>query len=166
MIAFEGLSDGETTFSYEIGADFFDMFEGSPVHEADVFIHLTFDKKPSLFVLSFFVDGSVHTDCDRCAESFELPLQGKHRLVVKMNEEELESSDPDVIFIRHSDHMLNIAQYIYEYINLSMPLQKTCDMSVDQKVCNPEVLKRLGLEQETGSDPRWEKLKGLNTQTS
>jgi uncharacterized metal-binding protein YceD (DUF177 family) len=166
-IAFEGLKDGETAFSYEIGPDFFEMFAGSLVSKADVFVHLTFDKKPSLFVLNFFIDGSITTECDRCLELFEMPVQGRYRLVVKTKDELTESDDPDVLFIRPSDHEINVAQYIYEYINLSVPMQKTCDLSADGKKCDPAVLARLGITHEdSGSDPRWDHLKDLNIQTN
>lgn len=166
-IQFVGLKEGETSFSFEIGPDFFDMFEGSPVSKADVFVHVTFDKKPSLFVLTFFVDGSVTTECDRCLEPFELPIRGQYRLVVKMKAEDTETEDPDVLFIRPSEHEINVAQYIYEYINLSVPMKKTCDLSADGKRCDPLVLARLGItHEEQGSDPRWDHLKDLNIQTN
>lgn len=165
-IAFVGLKDGETAFSYEIGPDFFEMFEGSPLSKSDVFVHLTFDKKPSLFVLSFFIDGSVTTECDRCLQPFELPIQGQYRLVVKMKDEPTESDDPDVLFIRPSEHEVNVAQYIYEYINLSIPMQKSCDLRVDTIRCDPEVLARLGItHEEHETDPRWDHLKDLKIQT-
>jgi uncharacterized metal-binding protein YceD (DUF177 family) len=161
-IAFVGLKDGETAFSYEIGPSFFDMFEGSLISKADVFVHLTFDKKPGLFVLSFFLDGAVTTECDRCLEPFELPIQASYRLVVKIKEEPAESEDPDVIFIQPSQNEINVAQYIYEYINLSVPMQKTCDLSADGKKCDPKVLARLGItHEEQGTDPRWDHLKDL-----
>lgn len=166
-IAFEGLRDGETAFSYEIGPDFFDLFEGSPVSAGDVFVHLTFDKKPGLFVLTFFVDGSIQSECDRCLEAFDLPVQGKFRLVVKRKDEETDSDDPDVVFITLAQHEINVAQYIYEYINLCVPMQKTCDLSADGKKCDPVVLARLGItHEEPGTDPRWDHLKDLNIQTN
>ena len=167
-IPFAGLKTGKHVFTYEIGEEFFENFEYSPIKEGDVYVHLTFDKKESFFILSFFIDGSVITDCDRCLEDFELPINGFYNLYVKFsdNEAKEDNDDPDVIFISRSDISINVATLIYDYINLSLPIQKTCEMSVlGKKKCNEEIIKKLNEtapKEAEKTDPRWDLLKNLN----
>ena len=169
-IPFPGLKVGKHEFTYEIDGKFFENFEYSPIKDGDVYVHLTFDKRETFFVLSFFIDGSVIAECDRCMEDFELPINGNYTTFVKYeNEEDAEGND-EVMLINDQDIIINVANLIYENINLSLPLHKTCDMSVlGKKSCNPEILKILkekaSQEEKPDAepiDPRWEKLRNLN----
>ena len=59
----------------------------------------------------------------------------------EMNEKE---EDPDVYYISKGESHLNVADWIYEFINLSIPMQRKCVEDEDGKSkCNPEVLEKL-----------------------
>lgn len=168
-IPFVGLKNGKHVFTYEIGKAFFEKFEVSPVEDGDVFIHLTFDKRDDFFILDFFVDGSVLAECDRCLDKFELPVNGNYHIYIKFKDEMVSAEDEaaDVKFISPEATSINVAQLIYEYILLSMPMQKTCDMDMMQnKSCNQTVLKILKNKikedpEKDRTDPRWDLLKDL-----
>jgi uncharacterized metal-binding protein YceD (DUF177 family) len=95
-------------------------------------------------------------------------------ITVKMVEEpELMNSqedDPDVYYISSSESHINVANWIYEFINLSIPMQKTCEFEkMDGPHCNPaarEALRKLNaLEKEKKENPIWkglEKFKDLD----
>jgi uncharacterized metal-binding protein YceD (DUF177 family) len=77
-----------------------------------------------------------------------------------MNEQE---DDPDVYYISKTESHLNVKAWIYEFINLSIPMQKTCEFeNMDGPFCNPEArallngMKVKGAEQE---NPIWNDLK-------
>lgn len=168
IIPFVGLKDGKHVFTYEIDKHFFSLFDVSPIKEGDIYVHLTFDKKPGLFILDFFVDGSFISECDRCLEPVELPVNGNYRLFIKFNDTDLDmplNEESDIVFISSSEVSIDISQHIYEYINLSTPIQKTCDMSVIQfKKCDEEVIKLLNStpsEEDGEIDPRWDLLKNI-----
>ena len=58
-----------------------------------------------------------------------------------MNEEEL---DPDIFYIGYNESHIYVGDWIYEFINLSIPLQKICAAKENgEPGCNPEVLKKL-----------------------
>ncbi len=69
--------------------------------------------------------------CDRCAADLSLPIESEYPIVVKFDEhseEEKDDSMADVVYINRSDSHLDISQLIYEFINLSIPLNHvTCD---------------------------------------
>ena len=87
-----------------------------------------------------------------------------------MNDQE---EDPDVYYISRGESHLDVAEWIYEFINLSLPMQKTCDFEkMDGPHCNKaalEMLKKLEIEEakakEQKENPIWkglEKFKDLD----
>jgi len=58
-----------------------------------------------------------------------------------MNEQE---EDPDVYYIGRNESHLMVADWIYEFVNLSIPLQKICSPEeMGGPKCNKEVLEKL-----------------------
>ena len=78
----------------------------------------------------------------------------------EMNDQE---EDPDVYYISRGESHLHLADWIYEFINLSIPLQKMCPpVEVGGSQCNEEVLDRLLKEENENNkeaNPMWKALK-------
>ena len=104
-----------------------------------------------MYVLLFTFNGKVEVTCDRCLDPFHLPVEDRQSLMVKFDEEPWE--DADVVFIVKGTQQLNVAKYIYEFINLAVPITKTHDDAGDD--CNPEMLKYLneGSDETSDSEP-------------
>ena len=64
--------------------------------------------------------------------------------------DDLESvEDADFTVIQRSETVLDLAEWIYEYILLSLPIQKVHgEDSNGHSMCNPEALKYLNLAEE------------------
>ena len=77
-----------------------------------------------------------------------------------MNEQE---EDPDVYYISRGESHLYLSDWIYEFINLSIPLQKMCKESeMGGPQCNKEVLEKLKkMEEEAQKDQHKTVWKGL-----
>ncbi len=165
QIAFVGLKAGVHEFSYEIDEWFFKLFDDSLVKKGRLKVHLSFDKGISFFLLNFHISGWVQLMCDRCAADLSLPIESEYPIVVKFDEhseEEKDDSMADVVYINRSDSHLDVSQLIYEFINLSIPLNHvTCDYLRGEKPCNTDILNRLSLSPENSpmvKDPRWDNL--------
>ncbi|MCR9286431.1 MAG: DUF177 domain-containing protein [Bacteroidetes bacterium] len=162
-IPVSGLKDGLHTYDFQIDSSFFECFEASPLKEGNVNVKVYFDKRPDLYVLTFDLKGIVKTTCDRCLDEFNLPIKGTHDLMVKFDETEHE--DADIIYILRGEKSLSIAKYVYEFINLSMPIMKTHDDADED--CNEDIVKYLNNynfdekeeESESKENPMWEALK-------
>lgn len=169
-IPFVGLNEGEHAYTFEIDRSFFAAFPESLIQDGDLYVRLTLDKKKeSFFVLDFFVDGTINTECDRCLDPITLQLHGRQQVMVKFEDEasQKDYDDPDVMLLDPKDTSLNIAQQLFELINLQLPMRKTCDMdAIADKSCNQAVLDKLThldeQDEEPEVDPRWEQLKQLN----
>lgn len=169
-IPFAGLKFGKHIFTFEIGEKFFKIFDQPPVSEGDLYVHLTFDKRrENFFVLDFFIDGSIHSECDRCLRAVEIQINGSHQLIIKTvaDFDNIDLNDPTVMYIVEEDISINVAQLLFEYISLNIPIRKTCEDDImGNKQCNQKVMRILKGEQEEKQvmDPRWDSLKNLKTE--
>ncbi len=94
-------------------------------------------------------------------EEFDLPIEDEELLVVKFDEKEWEEAD--IVYILKGTEKLNVAKYIYEYINLAVPIAKTHDDAEEE--CDPEMLKFIQQDESDeapgNSASIWDALKGL-----
>lgn len=164
-IPFIGLKVGLHQLKFEVDNAFFAKFENSLIKKGDVTVTLDLDKRSHMAVLDFSLDGAVVTDCDRCMEAIRLPIEGEYVLHAKYSEQDMEGTD-EIIYIHPKLDRLNVAQYIYEYIHLSIPMIKTCESDPEAN-CNEEILSLFEEEAEDGvseakKNPMWDALNDLN----
>lgn len=174
-IAFVGLKPGVHEYNYEIDDRFFEAYQQQDFKNCTANVKLTLDKKSSFMQLRFEIGGQLEVNCDRCSSQLPLELWDEFTITVKMVEEpELmneQEDDPDVYYISRGESHLDVANWIYEFINLSIPMQKTCTFDeMDGPYCNPsarDLLKKLVAEEKKKEDkenPIWkglEKFKDL-----
>lgn len=173
-IAFVGLKPGIHEYSYEIKDKFFETFQQQDFRNCKANVKLSLDRKTSFMLLKFEIGGTLEVTCDRCNNDLPFQLWDEFNITVKMAEEpELmndQEEDPDVYYIGKGESHLDVANWIYEFINLSIPMQKVCGYDkADGPHCNPaalEMLKKLETkEPEKNSNPIWkglEKFKDLD----
>ncbi len=159
IIPFAGLSQGQHEFNFEAGNSFFKEREYSEVKKAAVDVLLKLNKQSTMLILHFGIKGTVNLPCDRCAEPFDLPVEGEAQLIVKFGETFAE--EQEAITIPFSESELDIEQYLYEFINLVIP-QKRVHEKI--KECNKEVINKLKKLEGSGkeADTRWAKLKNID----
>ena len=165
-IAFVGLKPGVHEYHYEIDDKFFAQYGGQDFTNCQAKVKLLLDKKNGFLMLKFDVDGSADTLCDRCGNAMTVRLWDEFKIVVKMVDEpekmNSQEEDPDVYYISKGESHLYVADWIYEFINLSIPSQKICADDVNGKsTCNEEVLLKLEQmknESQSGENSIW---KGL-----
>jgi len=162
-IAFKGLSQGKHIFDYEVEGKFFSEFKGGIVDEGKVNVRITLEKQSSLMIVGFDVEGSVDVQCDRCLEMYCQPIKSQERIFVKFGEKEFNEGD-DVIWVSVNDYQLNVAQLIYEFICLAVPIKKVHpDDENGKSTCDPEMIKKLEkyIVREEDNNPIWNDLKKL-----
>lgn len=154
-IAFVGLKPGDHEFDYHIDDKFFLPYGQQDFSncEADIKLHL--EKHASFMLLKFDIDGKADVVCDRCGNDFTIQLWDEFNMLVKlvddpdkMNEQE---EDPDVYYISRNESHLHIADWIYEFVNLSIPMQKICEQGIGNPTCNQEALDKLNKMKDTTS---------------
>ncbi len=112
-------------------------------------------------VLLFRFDGTLELICDRCLDVYSQPLKGDFRLIVKYGEKREELSD-ELVTMPYDDSYFDIAQYVYEFIRLMVPMKRVHPDDEDgNSTCNAEMLKKLQTFEKVKTDIRWDALKEL-----
>lgn len=159
-VKFSGLKDGEHHFNMLVGKAFFTSCQSDLLNEGEVKINLTFIKQPTHFKLDFELNGWILSNCDRCATEFHQPIDSNFSMVVKLGEE-FEEVDPEMVIIPRSEFELDVSQWIFEYLVLSMPAKRICEEQVEGLKCDEEVIERLNSGNKKVDNPVWDALKGL-----
>ncbi|MDO5607242.1 MAG: DUF177 domain-containing protein [Capnocytophaga sp.] len=169
-ISFAGLKQGKHQFSYEVGKKFLELFDYDEFNDLQQTIEITLDKKSTLLELHFVNKGTVNVNCDLTNEPFDLQTESEWLLVVKFGEAYNDDNEA-LLILPHGEYQLNVAQYIYELIVLSVPA-KRIHPEVEKGNFHPEIMQQLDalspkdltdIEEapEHETDPRWNELKKL-----
>lgn len=169
-IQFIGLKLGKHQFEYVIKKKFFDEFEYDEFNDVDLKVDLVLNKKTTLLELHFEVSGTVNVNCDLTNEPYNQTIDNDFDLVVKFGDE-YNNENEDILILPHGEYEINVAQYIYELIVLSVPtklvhpgvIDGTLDSEILKKLeeLSPKELDEKNDNEET--DPRWNTLKKLLT---
>jgi uncharacterized metal-binding protein YceD (DUF177 family) len=168
-IQFVGLKIGHHEFAYDIDSTFFEAFDYAEFNDAALKAHVFLDKKTTILDFKFEVSGLVNVNCDVTNEPFDLSVQGQFELVVNFGEE-FNDDNESILILPHGSFEMNVAQYIFELIVLSIPAKREHPGIVDGTL-NSDILSKLEelnpnnsrYDQDHEVDPRWEGLKNLLT---
>lgn len=172
VIQFSGLKPGRYGYSFSLDGTFFEGFENEDLRSGKVDFEVILERRESMLLLNFAFHGVVDTICDRCLGDLEWPVEGEELLCVKFSDTN-SSEDENVLFLPEGACQIDLAQWMYEYVAVRLPIQKVHP----EGSCNPEMLKYLKAETELDadgaeeysesgigegeSDPRWDALKQL-----
>lgn len=174
LIPFVGLKLGKHQFEYQISNVFFEIFDYNEFQNSDIKVNVVLEKKSTMLELSLKHKGTVNVPCDLTSEDFDLPVKGKMKLIVRFGEM-YNNDNEELLILPHGEFEMDIAQYIYEMIVLSVPLRRVHPGIKDGSL-NTEALTKLKEltikeqkkehkqeQKEENIDPRWDKLKQLLT---
>ena len=173
LIPFIGLKPGKHHFEYQINNAFFEIFDYNEYQNSDIKVNVVLEKKSTLLELAFEHKGVVNVPCDLTSEDFDLPIKGKMKLIVRFGEE-FNNENEELLILPHGEFEIDVAQYIYEMIVLSVPLRRVHPGVKDGTLrtealtkLNELAVKEVSIEEENKEeeniDPRWDKLKQLLT---
>jgi len=170
-IPFVGLKLGKHKFEYQISNAFFEIFDYNEFQNSDIKVNVVLDKQSNLLELNFKHEGTINVPCDLTSEDFDLPIKGKLKLIVRFGET-FNNDNEELLILPFGEFEIDIAQYIYEMIILSIPL-KRIHPGIKDGSLNTEALTKLKeltikekkkeVKEEENIDPRWDKLKQLLT---
>ncbi|UUV22734.1 YceD family protein [Paenimyroides aestuarii] len=188
LIQFSGLKQGTHRFEYTIENDFFNLFNYSEFNSTNLQVTVDLLKKQTMLELDFSHKGTVNVPCDVTNEDFDLPIEGNLKILVKFGDT-FNDENEDLLILPHGEFQVNVAQYIYEMIVLSVPYKRVHpdiatndeeELGDDLDFLDSDDLEMINeddfSEDETNesepdensdnnkeTDPRWDKLKKLLT---
>jgi uncharacterized metal-binding protein YceD (DUF177 family) len=131
---------------------------------------VAFEKKATMLEINLKHKGTVNVTCDISGEQFDLPIKSKIRLVVQFGDV-FNNDNEELLILPLGEHQLDIKQYIYEMIALSIPLKRvhpgvkdgTLKSEALDKLKSSLVTEKKAVIKKADIDPRWDKLKQLLT---
>ena len=134
-IAYKGLKVGSYDFDFKVDSALFEAYETEEIKGGDCVVRVKLNRSESMLELNVDIEGEVICECDRCLEDCPIAIDYNGDLVVKFSEE-TDFYDGDVMWISPAEDMLDLTQYIYESIVLSLPYSRVHE----DGQCNPEML--------------------------
>ncbi len=136
-IAFKGLKNGHHEFRFEVGKSLFEAFESTEIKDGACEVAVDMERSDAMLLLDIRITGHVVVACDRCLEDCRIPIDFRSSLPVRFSEQEHEY-DGEVLWLVPGEDEVDLAQYIYESIVLSLPYQR---VHPDGE-CDPDMLGR------------------------
>lgn len=122
-INISNLKNEDYYFKFNISNSFFEHFENSEVEEGKLEVTLKLKKSENLIELVFDIQGEITLTCDRSLELFEFPVTSQRKLLLKFGAHN-EQVTEELEVISRGTVMINVAQYLYEFIVLEIPMKK------------------------------------------
>ena len=132
---------------------------------------VSLQKSESMIQMTFNVEGTIELTCDRSLDLFDQPISFENTMIYKFGEEEKELSE-DVMIILNNTQTINIADLLFEFIGLQVPMKKLHprfqeeeedddDQEEGVMVYSSTDDSKTEEQQEEDVDPRWAALKKL-----
>lgn len=171
LIQYSGLKLGKHQFEFQVNNTFFKHFDYQEFNNSNIKVNLVLEKKSTILELNFNMVGYVNVPCDLTNEDFDLKINTKSKLLVKFGEEYNDEHD-EFLVLPHGEFQVNVSQFIYENIVLSIPAKRV-HPGIKDGTLQSEALEQLeklsNIESPTietkteETDPRWDNLKKLLT---
>ncbi len=172
-IAFKALPDGRHSFDFEVGEQLFGQIENALVSDGKLKAKVEMTKSEHMLKFHCAVAGTVRVKCDVCLDDFDYEVEDcEGELVAKFGEKAEEISD-ELIVIDRADNEIDLGQWIYELICISLPIRfehpldddghSTCDSAMLAYLDKYIVKEKTDSDasQAESSDPRWDELKRM-----
>lgn len=164
------LSNATHIYDFEINSVFFETFEDSEITKGNLIINVKLNKSETMIEVKTQITGDVELTCDRSLEAYDYPLDTSNNIIFKYGDDWEELSD-EIITMPRGEQRINLAQYIYEFIGLAIPMKRLHPKFEQDEIEDDGTMELVysssdeneeseNLENED-IDPRWEKLKGI-----
>lgn len=141
-LMFKGMLPGKHVFTFEVNDSFFALFEGSEIEHGKFSVEIELEKQAAVLQMEVKIAGFVKVACDRCLDEFELPVNYEGTLVVRFSKAPDETSaDDEIMVIDPAEGEVDLSQFLFDSINISIPLQRVHP----EGQCNKEMIEKLNV---------------------
>ena len=157
------LEQGATTLKLHLDDDFFSALNADEIKRGDLTCDVVVYRTEDVFELKFHTEGTIHIACSLCLGDMEQSISTDDTLAVKFGVEY--SEDDDLVTVAEDEGILDVAWFIYEFIELNIPIRHVhapgkCDSAM-MKMLEEYSAARSGVDSEDSIDPRWAALAKL-----
>ncbi|QNF35022.1 DUF177 domain-containing protein [Adhaeribacter swui] len=117
------LSNKVHEYDFVLDNAFFELFDQNLLNGGLLRAHVILDKTDLLLQFEFKITGHVNVTCDRSLDEFDYPINIDELLLVRYGAVETELDD-NVLQILPGTQSINIAQHLFDYVGLAIPIKK------------------------------------------
>ena len=136
-IGYKSLSNSAFDYDFVVDDALFAAYESREVLSGECDVKVLLKKNSNQLDLDVEISGQVMCECDRCLEPCPIDIDYEGHLIVRISTEEGEY-DGEVMWLNPAEEKLDLTQYIYESIILSLPYQRVHT----EGECNPDMMAR------------------------
>ena len=119
VIPFVGLKVGMHTFEFDVTDKFFEGIEYSLIQKGSVKVILELEKRETMLVGNFKLEGTVESQCDRCTVPTNVEISGEYQLIYKFDDQP--TDDESLIIVYPEEFEIDVKGNILELITVSLP---------------------------------------------
>jgi len=159
----------ESLYEFELNDAFFEVFEQDLIKKGNLKAKVSLIKSSVMIEAEFDILGEIELVCDRSLREFMFPIDTVNTIYFKFSNKNEEVSD-DVVLIKEDTNYINLAQYLFDIVGVTIPIKKIHPDLITEKD-NEEgdifIYSSVSDENELTDnnidilDPRWEALKKL-----
>lgn len=164
------LSNNKHSYGFDIDCILFENMPDSFLKEGKLVSKVLFDKSETMIQANFETLGYVQLECDRSNEIFDFAITAHNKIIFKFGDDFNELTE-DIVIIPRNLQKLNIAQYLYEFIVLAIPIKKLHprfveddedeDTDTEGSLIYSTSVPKVDLDDNAEADPRWSALANL-----
>lgn len=136
-IAYKWLKPGPHDFDFRVGGELFEAFPMTEIRGGDCDVRVHLERAETQLALDVTIEGYVVAACDRCLDDVRVPVDFQGQLLVRFSDE-IREYDGEVIWLSPVESEVDLTQYIYESIVLSLPYQRVHP----EGECDPVMLEK------------------------
>lgn len=167
-IPFRGLKSGIYEYGFRLGKPLFEAFGSTEIKDGECAARVRMERRENGLSFDVVISGSVVVECDRCLEDCSVGIDFEGSIEAKFSEE-ARDYDGEVLWLMPGQSDVDLAQYLYESVVLSLPYQRVHP----EGQCDPAMMERFRIvsSEEFGAIEReaesrapqgeWEKLAAL-----
>jgi len=164
------LADKTHHFAFDLDRSFFEQFDQELIPDGNIHADITLTKTERLITVDFDLQGTVRQVCDRSLDDYDQEIDAQEQLLVRFGEQAQELDD-NVLQITPDTQTLPLAQHLFDYIGLALPMKKLHPRFQNEPDENPDAdatliftTRKEGEDDadDDDTDPRWNALKNLN----
>ena len=165
-IDLKALTDQVATYEFKLDDAYFEAIEAPDIQKGNLSVALSIRRMAGSFEFTFHIQGFVIVTCDLCLDEMQQPIDTENKLMEKFGEEY--SDDDDLIVVPEREGVLDISWFIYEFIDLSVPIKHVhapgkCNAVMTKKLQELSATRSSLEDGEEPVNPRWAGLEKLKT---
>ena len=147
------LESKQYVHEFEGTNDFFEALDQELIQKGNFKATVVLNKNETMIQMMYHITGSVELTCDRSLDLFDFPVDITQKMILKFSDHNEEITE-ELILIDRNTQYINVAQDIFDFIGLQIPIKKLHPRFVKEEVTYESLMKKFEDEyqEEDGED--------------